>query len=74
MDSLPKLTLIYPNFFLADQVFLFSSDKTMITSESWKLNMGPETSSPRSPEESMPEFSLAGHDDFELFWESYDDY
>uniref|UniRef100_A0A671S7H4 Uncharacterized protein n=1 Tax=Sinocyclocheilus anshuiensis TaxID=1608454 RepID=A0A671S7H4_9TELE len=51
-----------------------ASGKTMITSESWNLKMGPETSSPLSPEESMPEFSLAGHDDFELFRESNDDY
>uniref|UniRef100_A0A8C2IRS4 RING finger protein 122-like n=1 Tax=Cyprinus carpio TaxID=7962 RepID=A0A8C2IRS4_CYPCA len=45
--------------------------KTLITSDSWDLKMRPETSSPLSPE-SMPEFSLSGHDDFELFWESDD--
>ncbi|XP_052458910.1 zona pellucida sperm-binding protein 3 isoform X1 [Carassius gibelio] len=49
-----------------------SVGKTLITSDSWDLKMRPETSSPLSPE-SMPESSLSGHDDFDLFWES-DDY
>ncbi|XP_056109530.1 zona pellucida sperm-binding protein 3 [Rhinichthys klamathensis goyatoka] len=44
------------------------SGKSMITSESWELKMGKETS---SPEEAMPEFPLTG-DDFEFSWESED--
>ncbi|XP_043091060.1 zona pellucida sperm-binding protein 3 [Puntigrus tetrazona] len=48
-----------------------ASGKTIITSDSWNLKMGPEALSPPSPEESVPEF--LGHGDFELFWESDDD-
>ncbi|KAK7161331.1 hypothetical protein R3I94_004114 [Phoxinus phoxinus] len=44
------------------------SGKSMITSESWELKTGRETS---SPEEPMPEFPLAGYD-FEFSWESDD--
>ncbi|XP_073699191.1 zona pellucida sperm-binding protein 3 [Garra rufa] len=38
-----------------------------ITSKSWDLKLGQE------PTKTVPEFSVADHDDFEMFWES-DDY
>lgn len=47
--------------------FFFLTGKTMITSKSWDLK------SDRETVESIPKFSVAGHNDFELFWKS-DDY
>ncbi|KAK9981412.1 hypothetical protein ABG768_000945 [Culter alburnus] len=48
---------------------LRATGRSMITSDSWDLKMGKE-SSLLSPKETMPDFSLTGHDDFALFWES----